>query len=208
MKFRAPNRLAAQALSAVVLLALVFASHAAEADLARAKDVVENKCFMCHGSDGESSSPVFPRLAGQNPAYLTRQLADFKSGRRKSAAMEPMVSDLEPADFDALGKFFATKPVHIHAVEDPLLAQVGSYVYARGNPFSGVAACATCHGDKAQGTDKLPRLAGQHAQYTERQLQNFNQRARTNDNAIMHAVATKLTELERKGVASYLSGLK
>jgi cytochrome c553 len=81
-------------------------------------------------------------------------------------------------------------------------------VYYRGNPYSGVAACATCHGADAHGSTTLPRLAGQHAQYTENQIKQFGRRERTNDNAVMHAIASKLSELETKAVAAYLSGLK
>jgi cytochrome c553 len=192
------------ALAALALLAPA----APAADLKRAEEIVQGKCFICHGAEGESSSPVFPRLAGQHADYVTRQLTDYKTGRRKSSAMQPMVEDLSPADFVALGKYFETRPVQHHAVEDAELAQMGRFIYLRGNPYSGVPACASCHGPAAQGTPTLPRLAGQHAAYTERQLKQFSQRERTNDNAVMHTVAVKLTELETKAVASYLSGLK
>ena len=77
--------------------------------------------------------------------------------------------------------------------------------YAKGNPYSGVAACASCHGPAAHGTESLPRLAGQQALYLENQLKDFNKRARSNDNAVMHAVASKLTELEIKALSEYLS---
>jgi len=192
----------------IALLTLALPLLATAADLKRAEEIVSGKCFICHGAEGESSSPVFPRLAGQHADYVTRQLIDYKTGRRKSSAMQPMVEDLSPADFVALGKFFETRAVQHHAVDDAELAQVGRYVYARGNPYSGVPACSTCHGANGQGTATLPRLAGQHAQYTERQLKAFGQRERTNDNAVMHTVAAKLTELEAKAVAAYLSGLK
>ena len=201
-----PTALASAALAAFV--ALVAPGLAAAADLKRAQEIVEGKCFICHGADGESSSPIFPRLAGQHAQYVARQLADYASGRRKSAQMQPMVEGLTASDFLALGQFYESRPVHQHAIEDPELALVGRFIYARGNPFSGVPACASCHGPTGQGTATLPRLAGQHAAYTERQLRQFNQRERTNDNAVMHHIASKLTELETKAVASYLSGLK
>jgi len=178
------------------------------ADLARAEEIVKGQCAMCHGEQGESSSPVFPRLAGQHAAYVARQLADYKSGRRQSTTMQPMVQDLVPADFPALGAYFEKQPTSAHAVADPELAQVGRYIYLRGNADSGVPACAACHGETGQGTETLPRLAGQHVRYTERQLKLFDKRERTNDNAVMHAVASKLTELEMKAVASYVSGLR
>ncbi len=196
------------AFAALLCAAAWVSLPAAAADLKRAEEIVQGKCFLCHGADGESSSPVFPRLAGQNATYVARQLADYRSGKRVSTTMQPMVADLTPADFAAIGAWYASRPTHVHAVDDPDLAQVGRFVFLRGNPWTGVAACASCHGPAAAGTENLPRLAGQHAQYTENQLRQFNRRERTNDNAVMHTIASKLTELETKAVAAYLSGLK
>jgi cytochrome c553 len=135
-------------------------------------------------------------------------LGDYKSGRRKSGTMQPMVEDLSAADFRLLGAYFESRKPMAHKVEDDDLAQMGRFIFQRGNPYSGVAACATCHGATGAGTENLPRLAGQHAQYTENQLKAFNKRERTNDNAVMHGIAAKLTELELKAVASYISGLQ
>jgi cytochrome c553 len=190
--------------------ALGFIVTAAGADplVARGEEIVQGKCFICHGVAGESSSPVFPRLAGQNASYLARQLADYKSGRRKSTTMQPMVEDLGPDDFKALGAYFSSRPTLVHGVDDGELAQVGKFVFHRGNPYNGVAACATCHGFNGHGTEALPRLAGQHAQYVENQLKQFGKRERTNDNAVMHGIASRLSELEMKAVAAYLSGLQ
>lgn len=193
----------------ILLAAIAAALPAAHAaDLTRAVEIVEGKCFICHGLEGESSSPVFPRLAGQHAAYVARQLADYKSGRRKNDTMQSMVSDLSDDDFRLLGMYFESKSTRRHEVPDPELAQMGRFIYNRGNPFSGVAACADCHGAAGHGTDKLPRLGGQHAQYVEAQLKQFVKRERTNDNAVMHTIASKLTELELKAVAAYVSGLQ
>lgn len=192
----------------LAVLAATFAAPAAAADAARAEEIVQGKCFICHGADGESSSPVFPRLAAQNPAYVERQLADYKAGKRRSTTMQPMVEDLTAEDFRVLGAYFSARPARVHPVDDPELAQMGRFIFQRGNPYSGVAACAGCHGPQAHGSETLPRLAGQHAQYTENQLKQFNKRERTNDNAVMHGIASKLTELELKAVAAYISGLK
>ena len=204
---RRPCRAGLAAIVAVALQALGGAAMAADPAV-RGEEIVQGKCFICHGAAGESSSPVFPRLAGQNAAYVSRQLADYRSGKRKSTTMQPMVEDLSPDDFKALGAFFAAQPTIVHPIADPELAQMGRFIYMRGNPYSGVAACSTCHGPQAHGTETLPRLAGQHAQYTENQLKQFNTRERNNDNAVMHGIASKLTELEAKAVAAYLSGLK
>lgn len=191
----------------VAIAALACAVPSLAADHARALEIVQAKCFLCHGTDGESSSPLFPRLAGQHAAYIARQLADIKAGRRKSDAMRPMVDDLSGDDFVALGRYFESRKPVAHAQGDVELAQVGRFVFNRGNPYSGIPACAGCHGSNGHGTDAMPRLAGQHAQYLENQLKKYNTRERTNDNAIMHAVASKLTELEAKAVSAYIAGL-
>jgi len=193
------------------LLAVILAAAqepALAADAARAEEIVKGQCFICHGERGESSSPVFPRLAGQHAAYVARQLADYKSGRRKSTTMQPMVAELKAEDLAALGAYFEKQPTAAHAVDDPELAQVGRYIYLRGNADTGVPACASCHGETGQGTDALPRLAGQHARYIETQLKLFDKRERTNDNTVMHTVASRLTSLEMKAVAAFVSGLK
>lgn len=178
-----------------------------KAEVQRAEMIVGGRCFLCHGMEGESTSPLFPRLAGQHREYLAKQLADFKSGKRKSDTMQAQVTDLSPQDMRALGMFFETRSALPHAYEDGDLLGVGRYIFLKGNPYSGVAACASCHGQKGLGTDQLPRLAGQHPLYLENQLKQFNQRQRTNDNAVMHSIASKLTELEVKAVSAYLGSL-
>lgn len=90
---------------------------------------------------------------------------------------------------------------------DADLIPVGRYIFTKGNSWSGVPACASCHGENAAGTATLPRLAGQNARYLMSQLKDFNQRTRNNDNEAMHLVASRLTELETKAVSDYLSQL-
>jgi cytochrome c553 len=179
---------------------------AAGVDLKRAQEIVSGRCSLCHGAEGESASPIFPRLAGQHPEYIAKQLADFKSGRRKGT-MNDQAADLTESEMQALGVFFGDKKPKSYTIRDEDFGAVGRYIYHKGNPFSGVAACASCHGPKGDGTVQLPRVAGQHAAYLEGQLKEFNKRERTNDNAVMHAIASKLTELEVKAVSLYLSGL-
>lgn len=177
-----------------------------EAAQARARKIIGGSCFLCHGADGESASEVFPRLAAQNADYIAKQLEQFKSGARKSTAMASMAANLTPEDMRALGQFYASRPPHHEPPRDAPLAAVGEYLYHQGNRFSGVPACATCHGRQGAGSDSLPRLAGQHAAYLEGQLKLFNKRERTNDNAVMHTVAEKMTPLEMAAVSEYLSG--
>ena len=179
-----------------------------QVDLARAAEISTVRCGLCHGVDGDSSSPLYPRLASQHHQYIAKQLADFKAGRRKSDTMASMATDLTPEEMLALGVYFEQKPTKPRLARDVELAGVGRYIFHRGNESSGVAACAGCHGDNGHGTDQLPRLAGQVPRYIENQLRSFNKRERTNDNAIMHSIASRLTELEIKGVAMYISSLE
>jgi len=178
----------------------------AQADEARAKKIVGGSCFLCHGAEGESSSEVFPKLAGQHWEYIAKQLENFKSGKRKSTAMADMVARVQPDEMVALGKYFEKKAVPPEPPKDAALAAVGDYVFHFGNKYSGVPACASCHGKDALGTSALPRLAGQYAIYVENQLKSFGKRERTNDNAVMHSIVQKMTPLEMAAVAEYLSG--
>ena len=178
----------------------------AQADETRAKKIVLGVCFLCHGAEGESSSESHPRLAGQHWEYIAKQLENFKSGKRKSTAMGPMAANLKPDEMMAIGKYFEKMTVPPQPTKDPALAAAGKQLYDAGNPSSGVPACASCHGADALGTAALPRLAGQYAIYTETQLRLFDKRERTNDNAVVHAIVSKMTQFEMAAVAEYLSG--
>jgi cytochrome c553 len=170
--------------------------------------IVDNRCALCHGPEGESASAVYPRLAAQHPEYLAKQLRDFRDGRRQSETMIEMIKDLTDNEIDGLAKFFAGQAPKSRKPGDADLAAVGKYIHLKGNPYAGVPACASCHGPAAHGTAQLPRIAGQHPAYLEIQLKGFNKRARTNDNAVMHTIAAKLTELEIKALSAYLGGLE
>ena len=177
----------------------------AQADEARAKKIAGGSCFLCHGEQGESTSEVFPRLAGQHAAYVAKQLAAFQNGQRKSSTMAPMVAKLTPDEMLALGRYYEKMTLPREEAKDPQLAAMGRYIYHSGNKFSGLPACASCHGAAAEGSANLPRLATQFSGYVHNQLKSFNKRERTNDNAVMHSVADKMTELEMAAVAEYVS---
>ncbi|MDX9943642.1 MAG: cytochrome c, partial [Azonexus sp.] len=132
---------------------------AGEVDLARAEEIVSGRCFLCHGLEGEAASAVFPRLAGQHWEYTTKQLSEFKSGKRKSDTMQPQAEDLTPEEMKAIGVYFEGKQVPGREVADEELHAVGKFIYHRGNQFSGLPSCASCHGVKGHGTPQLPRLA-------------------------------------------------
>ena len=203
----APTR-SAQALRWVALAAFALLTGntaLAQADEARAKRIAGGSCFLCHGANGESTSEVFPRLAGQNAEYIAKQLEAFKSGSRKSSAMADMVAKLTPDEMLALGHYYQKMALPREEAKDPQLAGVGRYIYHSGNKFSGLPSCASCHGASGEGAANLPRLATQFSGYLFTQLKQFNKRERTNDNAVMHSIAEKMTELEMAAVAEYLS---
>lgn len=174
---------------------------------ASASTIVKTQCAVCHGERGESTTEQFPQLAGQNRQYLRKQIEDFRTGRREHVAMNQIARALGPAEADALAAWFEQQTPEAHPPADALLAGVGRYVYERGNPFSRVPACVSCHSATGQGNATLPRLAGQHPLYVERQLRRFHTQERRNDGGVMGFVTGSLTELELRAVAVYVGGL-
>jgi cytochrome c553 len=172
----------------------------------KAPAVVTTKCAICHGEKGDTVSEEFPRLAGQHEAYLAKELRDFKSGVREGI-MVRMVRGLSDEDIAKVASYYAAQPARAPSAALSEIGAAGRYIYLHGNPYSGVPACKACHGEAAHGTAQLPRLAGQHASYLERQVKEFTQRKRTNDNEVMHAVAQKLTAFELRAVAEYITSL-
>jgi cytochrome c553 len=122
--------------------------------------------------------------------------------------MADMAKGLPDEDIASLATYFSGKKAGSRQPGDGDLAAVGKFIFQRGNSYSGVPACASCHGANGHGTQQLPRLAGQHPAYLEVQLKEFSKRERNNDNAVMHTVAAKLTELETRAVAVYIGGLQ
>ncbi len=188
------------------LLTIAWSANAADPELAKA--IIKEKCHLCHGMEGESSNAIYPRLAGQNHNYLVKQLKNFRDGKRKSDTMNEMTKGLLDEEIEALAKYFSSKPALSHRVRDKGFSAVGEYLYKKGNKYSGIPSCKSCHGEFGRGSDDLPRLAGQHKRYVADQLHAFGERIRTNDNTIMHTIANKLTELEIEALALYVSGIK
>jgi cytochrome c553 len=158
---------------------------------------------------------VNPNLAGQHPEYILRQLASFKPhgnkpAERGNAVMAGMVAPLKDDDLVHLSAYFAAqKPVQ-RAARDPALARLGQAIYRGGIMAKGVAACASCHAPNGAGIPaQFPRIAGQHAEYTEAQLKAFRSGERKNDpNRMMRTVAARLADGEIKAVAEYVAGLR
>ena len=208
-------KLAAQAGLVVGLLGLMggvwgqtFTGSLRSQQISMGKDLAAERCAVCHGEQGQSVAPDFPRLAGQNAGYVLKQLKDFATGARISHTMGDKAKQLSEEQMFAIGLFYQSMRPSLTQAVDPKLEQVGEFVYERGNAHTSMPACVICHGTAARGTTELPRLAGQHPDYIVRQMKAFKDRSRNNDNAIMHLVADRITELELQAVAAYLGGLK
>ncbi|HED18978.1 MAG TPA: cytochrome c4 [Gammaproteobacteria bacterium] len=166
-------------------------------------------CAGCHGADGNSVNPDWPKLAGQGENYLDKQLQDFKSGARKNATMAPMVAALTGQDMADLSAFFSSQTRQVGSADEKLV-ELGQKIYRGGNPASGVSACSGCHSPNGAGNPaaSFPALSGQHAKYVETQLNAFKSGERSNDpGKMMRAIADRMTEKEIKAVASYMQGL-
>lgn len=189
-----------------VLAALMLLRPAASA--AEAPEVAKTVCAACHGADGNSVAPTFPKLAGLQAEYLEKQMREFLTGKRKSEIMDASLPALKSADLSALASYYSSQKPAAGSVSDEKLAAAGKAIFDDGNTASGVPACSGCHLAAAQGNERYPRLAGQHATYTVAQVQAFKAGTRSNDKArVMRAVAARMTEEEIAAVAEYIAGL-
>lgn len=195
----------------IIVAALVVmgvASSAIAADAERGQKL-SSTCAACHGADGNSMAPNFPKLAGQHASYIEKELHDFKSGARKDPVMSGMVAPLDAEKMADLAAYFSSQTTKIGSTNKDLLA-LGEKIYRGGNKEDGVAACIACHGPTGAGNPpaKFPRLSGQHATYVEKALNDFKEGIRSNDpNHMMRDIAAKMTSKEIKAVASYVEGL-
>lgn len=197
------------AIAGVMTASSALAETTAKGDPAKALQIATTVCVACHNADGNSVVPANPKLAGQVPEYITKQLTEFKAGVRKNPIMFGMAAALSPEDMKNLGAYFAQqKPAPGTATNKNLVA-AGQKLYKGGNQASGVPACAACHGPNGAGIPaQFPRLAGQHAEYVLTQLTNFRTGERDNDAAkMMRTIASRMTDQELKAVSEYISGL-
>jgi cytochrome c553 len=187
----------------------VNAETVAKADPAKAQPIVNTVCIACHGTDGNSPAPVNPKLASQHPDYLNKQLADFKSGARKSVIMAGMAAMLTPEDMKNVAAHFGGQKQAPSAAQDKALVAQGEKIYRGGIAAMGVPACGGCHGPAGSGIPAMfPRLAGQHGEYIVAELIKFRNGERANDpGKMMQMVAAKMSDKDMKAVAEYITGL-
>lgn len=210
------NRMLAMALAmGLMWTAQAAAQGAAKPDLASGEKLAKQICAACHAADGNSATPVNPKLAGQFAAYLHKQLVSFKpQGAKKAARENPvmagMVAALSDADMRALAAYYESQSLRPAAASDKDLAALGQKIWRGGIAEKGVPACAGCHGPDGAGIPgQYPRLAGQFPQYLEAQLRLFRDGARANDpNGMMRGAAARLSDREIRAAAEYAAGLR
>lgn len=189
-------------------LGFLVAGPACGDDMQKGKTIAATVCVTCHGADGNSTNPAFPKLAGHHPDYIVRQLKEFIAGRRKSDIMVPVVTAIDPGDFDALGAYFGAQKPTPGVVHDEKAAAAGKKLYFDGDEERGIPACSGCHKDDAAGNKRFPRLAGQHREYLITEMINFRTGIRNPETGrVMLEVAKRLTDDEIKAVAEFLAGL-
>ena len=180
---------------------------ATKPDLAKGQATSTNICAACHTNDGSRGSPANPILQGQHPEYLVKQLTEFKSGKRANPIMSGMAASLGEADMKNVAAFYASKSAKPGFAKNKDLVTLGEKIYRGGIADRSIPACAGCHSPTGTGIPaQYPRLAGQHADYTEAQLIAFRGGVRQNS-VPMTGVAAKMNDREIKAVADYIAGL-
>ena len=204
---------ASQLLPCLLLAASLSTAHAAESkptpkpDLAKGQATSTAVCAACHTNDGSRGSPANPILQGQHPEYLVKQLTEFKAGKRANAIMQGMSATLSDDDMKNVAAFYASKTAKPGFAKNKDLVGLGEKIYRGGIADRNVPACAGCHSPTGAGIPaQYPRMAGQHADYTEAQLVAF--RGGTRKNSLqMTGVAAKMNDREIKAVSDYIAGL-
>jgi len=177
---------------------------------AAAGPITVTACAPCHsaGTAATQAAPNFPKLDGQHAAYLEKQLREYRSGKRKTQVMAPIIAALKKQQIPEMAKHFASQSPARGTVQSSQLASAGKALYEQGNRATGVPGCVGCHLADGAGSERYPRLAGQSQAYIVQQLTEFKSGTRNNDRAhVMRAVAGRLTDEEMRAVAEYLAGM-
>lgn len=192
----------------LLLAGLGLALNVAAADATAGSKIANSVCAACHGADGNSPAPTFPKLAGQSAEYIVKQLTNFKSGERNNAIMAPLASALSAEDVQNVAAYFSAQKPSAATAKSNGKGSRGEKIYKGGVAANKVPACASCHGPAGAGIPvRFPRLAGQHADYTLAQMKAFNSGERANG-PMMKVIAARLSSDEMAAVADYIQGLR
>lgn len=197
----------------IVVLAMALPVYAAgDAAAGRSKS---QACAGCHGADGNAAIPNYPKLAGQHPAYLVKQLQAFQSKKRDNALMSSQVANLKLQDMEDIAAYYAKQKPTLGAATDQKKRELGERIYRGGNNAKGIAACMGCHGPNGSGNlpASFPALASQNAAYVVKSLQDYKAgktRAfdpKDDSGKMMRDIAKRMSDTEMEAVAHYISGL-
>ena len=183
------------------------------ADPAKGQQIATTVCAACHGADGNSGVPANPKLAGQHPEYLYKQLRNFKpnaggEAERPNAVMAAFAAQLSDDAMRDVAAFYASQKLKPSAARDASVVELGQRIYRGGIATKQIPACAGCHGPNGAGIPSLyPMLAGQFAEYTQSQLVAFRQHLRKNS-APMIAIASRMSDDEIRAISEYVAGLR
>ncbi len=163
-------------------------------------------CAACHGVDGNSTNPIWPKLAGQHASYLSKQLIDFRSGVRQNVNMNTLVAALSDEDIGDMAAYYSSQTAQIGRAGDHLF-NLGERIFRAGDQSKDLPACTGCHSPNGTGNPmaSFPSLSGQHAEYTKLQLHAYRDNKRRNK--VMQLIAHKLTPEEIDALANYIQGL-
>ena len=206
-------KLLASLLTAAIFAAPAFPAFSAgetpaKVDAAKGQASYGAVCAACHAADGNSTIPLQPKLAGQHPEYLVKQLREFKDGKRNDPVMKGFATALSDGDMKNIAAWLHTQAPKNGFSKDKDLIALGERIYRGGIADRKIAACMGCHSPNGAGIPaQYPRLSGQHADYTVKQLQSFRDGLRKNSTQ-MHDVAAKMNDREIKAVADYIAGLR
>ena len=191
------------------------AKAAPKGDAARGQAIGSTVCAACHGADGNSVASANPKLAGQHPEYLFKQMKNFKGAdgqqpERANAIMNGMIAAFDENQMRDLAAYFGAQKQTGEQAKNAETIALGQKLYRGGDASKGLPACAGCHGPTGSGMPaQFPRIAGQFADYLEAQMKSFRDGGRANDpNKMMRMVAARMSDAEIKAVADYVSGLR
>jgi len=180
----------------------------AKPDMAKGEATSNGVCAACHTNDGSRGSPANPILQGQHPEYIIKQLTEFKADKRQNPIMKGFAAQLSEQDMKNVAAFYGSKQAKPGFAKNKDLVGLGEKIWRGGIADRRIAACAGCHGPNGAGIPaQYPRVAGQHADYTEAQLRAFRSGARKNSPQ-MTGITLEMTDKEISAVADYIAGLR
>jgi len=167
-------------------------------------------CFGCHGEDGNSTDPQYPKLAGQYGIYIAKQIRNYLASTRSHQVMSGMAASVSDADLADIAAYYASQPMM--KGDHPSGNKIGKKLFENDDLSRMMVRCNNCHGATGKGLEPgnpvYPVIGGQHKEYLLAQLINFRKGARNNSpGGVMNITVHRLNDAELEALADYISGL-